>query len=156
MKSILTFIELIVDMKTLKICLLLIVPLLFVQCSDSAAPEVSMHRSEYRGQTISLLLSDKGYLGELQDSIMKNPSAQMAIMKSKHPMMEMLNDSSIVFSLMDQIMTAAEKDSIMREQMIHKMMEKPHFKLQLEKIVSREPVVVQDNLDHNKHHSPIK
>ena len=117
---------------------------------------MSMHRTEYGGQTISLLLSDKVYLGELQDSIMKNPQAQMAIMKSKHPMKEMLGDSLIVFSLMDQIMTAAEKDSIMREQMIHKLMKKPNIKLQIEKIVSREPVVVQDNLDHNKHHSPTK
>jgi len=141
-------------MKNIKICLLLIVPLFFAQCSDSPSPEMSLHRTEYRGQMISLLLSDKGYLGELQDSIMKNPQAQMTVMKSKHPMMEMLNDSLVVFSLMDQIMTTADKDSLMREQMIHKMMEKPNIKLQLEKIISREPVVVQDNLDHNKHHSP--
>ena len=46
------------------------------------------------------------------------------------------------------------KDSLIREQIIHKMMEKPIIKLVIEKIIQREPVVVQDNPDHNKHHSP--
>ena len=129
--------------------LLAVASLSLVSCETNHKSD--MLKNEVQKQEIfSEILSSDKLLSDFMDTMMLNHNyhdKMMALMQVK-----MKSDKNMQMGMMGGMMDMCEKDTGMCKQMMQMMKDKPNIM----KMSNMEPTtVVQDNLDHNKHHAPM-
>ena len=130
--------------------LLAIVSFYLVGCyQDHKAPDMLKNEIQKK-EIFTAILGDDQLSSAMMDSLMQRHSDKM--MSMMHSMMK--GNQKMQMDMMNEMMTMADRDTMMCGNMMQMMMQKPNLKAQLEKVLTTPPVV-QDKLDHTKHHPAL-